>query len=146
MVIVPTLGFGVLFSSIKIWNKPLPLPLAVVALNQLGWLLVTVHCLLDITSACAKYEADVALPSALSPTPHNSSTGPGFWRTVIVRVVVPALTVIVPVLTPLPKCGSTLILNRPLPVRLDGVTWLTVIQSLLLVGISHVLFENISTS
>ena len=142
-VIVPVLGVVTVFAVVVILNEPLPVRFAGLkssTLSQVGLLLVTFHVLFDVTATYPKVEAAGDAPLSAD----NTRTGPGCWTTVTVRVDAPcAVIATVPVLVPFPVCGAVLILNAPLPVRLDGVTWLIVSQSLLVVGIFHVLSEYI---
>jgi len=140
-VIVPVLDAVTVFSVVEILNEPLPVRFAGLkssTLSQVGLLLVAFHVLLDVTATYPKVEAAGDAPLFAD----NTRTGPGCWTTETERVGAPtAVIVTVPALVAFPVCGAALILNEPLPLRLDGATWVMVSQSLLLTGIFHVLSE-----
>jgi len=101
-------------------------------------LLVTDHCLVELTRTTAFCAADVGFQEAAD---RLSVAGAAAWVTEIVRVAAPGVvTVIVPDLDTAPVFAVALILNEPLPVRFAGVMFETVNHAALL-EMSHVLLE-----
>jgi len=82
-----------------ILKEPLPVRFAGViseTVSHVGLLLVTVHCLLDVTVTATPLDPDVGLHVLLDKV---SVAGAAAWVTEIVRVAAPgAVTVMVPIL------------------------------------------------
>ena len=138
-VIVPDLCAPGLASAVIV-NEPLPLRFAGVMfeiLNHCTLLAGTLHVVFDVT----------LMVVLLAPAPGFHEVGESVsagaaaaWLTATVRVIPPAVTVIVPDLCP-PGLASASILNEPLPVRFAGVMFEIVSHDTLLVGTLQVVLD-----
>jgi len=141
-VMVPILwvvfGLGMTF----ILKEPLPVRFAGViseTVSHVGLLLVTVHCLLDVTVTETPLAPDVGLHALRDKVSVGTNAA---CVTEIVRVGAPgAVTVMVPTLWVVFGLGMTLILKEPLPVRFAGAISETVSHVGLLLVTVHCLLD-----
>ena len=118
IVMVPVLWDAVVFAETVRTNVPFPVALAGETESQLvaPLLTVAVHALFEVTVA----EADALVAAGFQLVCDNTSVGSGAacCVTVIVRVVVPFVTVIVPVLLDVVVFSFAFIVKDPFPVPL----------------------------
>jgi len=145
--IVPALEAVPVLAVTFILNEPSPVRFAgdmFDIVNHDVALLVTVHCLVELTRTKAFCATGVGFHTAVDKV---SAAGAAAWVTEIVRVVAPgAATVIVPVLDTAPIWAVALILNEPLPVRFAGNIFVIVSHDVSLLVTVHVLLEFTLTS
>ena len=131
--IAPVLSVPSVFAVAVIRKEPLPLrPEGVILLivSHETVLVGSFHVPLAVTSTVVWL---VALVGDHVDMFSESVVFAPVWVTVTVRVMFPAVTVIVPVLS-FPAFAVVFIRNEPFPLRVEGVTLLTVSHDALLVG------------